>query len=329
MATLTPLTGGDGQPGSQTGLQVRTIIDANLNAINDELEDTEEFDPATKANVASPTLTGTPLTPTAAPGTNTTQIASTAFVTAAVTLGSGGASIATLRTSKYQYFTDFMNLPQSSSTAGSPTEMLITAAGVGSGSAMVTASTVGNRPGVLRLNAGTTSTGYASLHLGVGASGQFKLGTGAVLWEADVKIPVLSTAGERFAVKVGVFADINALNELDGVEFLYDEGGVATGSAASGNWQIVSCQTSTRTYTTTSTTIVLDTWYKLRIEVNAAGTSVAFYINGALAGTHTANIPTGARSVGLGMTIIKSVGSTARHADIDYVSMEQTFTTTR
>ncbi len=37
---------------------------------------------------ASPTLTGTPLAPTAAPGTNTTQIATTAFVnTATGTLG--------------------------------------------------------------------------------------------------------------------------------------------------------------------------------------------------------------------------------------------------
>jgi len=37
-----------------------------------------------KANIASPTLTGTPAAPTAAGGTNTTQIATTAFVTAAV-----------------------------------------------------------------------------------------------------------------------------------------------------------------------------------------------------------------------------------------------------
>lgn len=37
-----------------------------------------------KANLASPALTGTPTTPTAAGGTNTTQIASTAFVTSSV-----------------------------------------------------------------------------------------------------------------------------------------------------------------------------------------------------------------------------------------------------
>jgi hypothetical protein len=39
---------------------------------------------ALKANIASPTLTGTPAAPTASSGTNTTQIATTAFVTDAV-----------------------------------------------------------------------------------------------------------------------------------------------------------------------------------------------------------------------------------------------------
>jgi len=40
-----------------------------------------------KADLASPTLTGVPAAPTAAPGTNTTQLATTAFVQAAVTGG--------------------------------------------------------------------------------------------------------------------------------------------------------------------------------------------------------------------------------------------------
>ena len=45
-----------------------------------------------QAPLSSPTFTGTPAAPTAAPGTNTTQIATTAFVTAAV--GGGSASAA-------------------------------------------------------------------------------------------------------------------------------------------------------------------------------------------------------------------------------------------
>ena len=43
-----------------------------------------QADVAAKADVASPTFTGTPAAPTAASGTNTTQIATTAFVTAAI-----------------------------------------------------------------------------------------------------------------------------------------------------------------------------------------------------------------------------------------------------
>lgn len=50
--------------------------------INDEFA-AIEVAIATKANSLSPTLTGTPLAPTATSGTNTTQIATTAFVTTA------------------------------------------------------------------------------------------------------------------------------------------------------------------------------------------------------------------------------------------------------
>ncbi len=44
---------------------------------------------ANKADLASPTFTGVPAAPTASPGTNTTQLATTAFVTAAVSASTG------------------------------------------------------------------------------------------------------------------------------------------------------------------------------------------------------------------------------------------------
>ena len=53
-----------------------------------------------KADIASPTLTGTPTAPTATAGTSTTQIATTAFVTTAVT---GGA----LSTGKLFFYSSF------------------------------------------------------------------------------------------------------------------------------------------------------------------------------------------------------------------------------
>lgn len=55
-------------------------------AVQSSLEkaDTAIQDISRKANIASPSFTGTPTAPTAADGTNTTQIATTAFVTTAV-----------------------------------------------------------------------------------------------------------------------------------------------------------------------------------------------------------------------------------------------------
>jgi hypothetical protein len=54
-------------------------VEANFDQIEDGF-DTAQAEMDLKANAASPNLTGTPTAPTAAPGTNTTQIATTAFV---------------------------------------------------------------------------------------------------------------------------------------------------------------------------------------------------------------------------------------------------------
>lgn len=59
--------------------------DTDLATINSAL--------AGKAPLASPAMTGTPTAPTAAPGTNTTQLATTAFVAAAVAAGGSQSSI--------------------------------------------------------------------------------------------------------------------------------------------------------------------------------------------------------------------------------------------
>jgi hypothetical protein len=60
-----------------------------------------------KANIASPTLTGTPAAPTAAPGTNTTQIATTAFVSEHTSLTAAhGATGAVVGTTNTQTLTN-------------------------------------------------------------------------------------------------------------------------------------------------------------------------------------------------------------------------------
>lgn len=74
--TLDATGGGGGTWGSITGtLSSQTDLQSALDA---------------KASLASPTFTGTPAAPTAANGTNTTQLATTAFVQAAVSAAGGG-----------------------------------------------------------------------------------------------------------------------------------------------------------------------------------------------------------------------------------------------
>jgi hypothetical protein len=73
----TNFTAKDTLPTGDSGKIVKgTEIDTELTAVSNAI--------ASKANINSPGLTGTPTAPTASAGTNTTQLATTAFVTAAL-----------------------------------------------------------------------------------------------------------------------------------------------------------------------------------------------------------------------------------------------------
>lgn len=89
VGTVTSIYGRAGvvtaQAGDYTALQVTFAAAGGILSVNVQ-NALVELD-TKKAPLASPTLTGTPAVPTAAPGTNTTQAASTAFVTAAVAAG--------------------------------------------------------------------------------------------------------------------------------------------------------------------------------------------------------------------------------------------------
>lgn len=74
-----------------TGLTVDGVSPTTMGFV--DLSSSAQTQLNAKAPLASPTFTGTPAVPTAAPGTNTTQAASTAFVTAAISgISGGGAS---------------------------------------------------------------------------------------------------------------------------------------------------------------------------------------------------------------------------------------------
>jgi len=180
---------------------------------------------------------------------------------------------------------------------------------------------------VVRLDTGTNTNGGYRYTTG---SNAFQLGSNPFRSEGRVRVNTNSDGTQTFQVLAGFFDTFTAVNQVDGAYFLYDSQGVSTGSAASGNWQIVTVSNSTRTFTTTSVAIDNSNFQKLRVDVNAAATSVDFYINDVNVGTHTTNIPSGSsRTTTSGVYIQKSAGTTARTADIDYLYLKAKFTTPR
>lgn len=78
---------------ARAGDVVEIISTITINLIDSYTQTQIDSALALKANIASPTFTGTPLAPTAVAGTNTTQIATTAFTTSAITAHNAASGI--------------------------------------------------------------------------------------------------------------------------------------------------------------------------------------------------------------------------------------------
>lgn len=117
---------------------------------------TDHQDISGKANLASPTFTGTPKAPTASAGTNTTQIATTAFVQTAV----GKAEVLVISVAS------FNSLPQTISNSNIESDMVAVNSVLSNPSAQASDWTVTTSSGSLTIagsiNGSTTMTIYLS-----------------------------------------------------------------------------------------------------------------------------------------------------------------------
>lgn len=190
------------------------------------------------------------------------------------------------------------------------------------GGSITHTSAEANHPGVLRIDTGTVSTNFMVMILR--GQTQILLGGGRTYYWSSVKVPTLSNGTDTFSVKIGIGDGVNGGNPTDGLWFEY------THSVNSGNWVIKTASNASGTTSNTSTAASAGSWVSFAIEVNAAGTSAEFFINGSSVGTITTNIPTGAgRETALFFDIVKTAGTTARQLDVDAVLFMQKFTTPR
>jgi hypothetical protein len=226
------------------------------------------------------------------------------------------------------FFDDFMG-GQAGSVATSFGGLITSVSGVSA--SCITTSSISNKTnqqGVVRASTGTTLSGFAGFALG---NSSLFIGQGAISLETYVTIETLSNATERFFTFFGYAVPSNWQNTTNGIFFSYDEGGAVNFSAgnASPNFKCYTKLANVTTLTTTSIPVVASQWYKLRIEINNAGNSVGFYIDGVLVATHTTNIPATTTGMSVVNIINKTVGITARTMQTDYFMYEETFTTAR
>jgi hypothetical protein len=187
-----------------------------------------------------------------------------------------------------------------------------------------------NQQGVAFFQTNVIATNYINYCSSSGAA-QLWFGGGAWNYEALININTLSTALERYRMIFGFGSVISNSAETNGVFITYDEGGTANGTIASANWQCLTVDNSVRTLTTSTTAVTASAWNKLRIEINAAGTSVVFYVNGTAIATHTTNIPlaSNSRYVLMKTGLAKTIGLTTRGFYCDYIGYENILTTAR
>lgn len=166
--------------------------------------------------------------------------------------------------------------------------------------------------GIGRITTGTTSTGrYA---LGSANATCVVLGTYRCLFTSWVRIQAVSDGTNTFILQSGLFDNLTA-TPTDSLVFQY------THSVFGGNWECsVYNAGGSITSVNSGVPCAVNTWYRLDIDVNAAANSTLFKIDGTTVYTHTGTTPTGtARAMGFYTNIRKTLGTTARTAEVDYM----------
>ncbi len=178
-----------------------------------------------------------------------------------------------------------------------------------------------NHPGVLEIKVAALNEGggISTGCFGSTINRSFFTGGGILTFEALVKVNALSNGTDNASVFAGIGNEPAWSALANDLYIIYQ-------STTSANWYL-SATASSVTTTTTSSIPVTAGWHKLKFVVNAAGTSVEFFIDGVSGGTVAANIPTIALPPFISFR--KTLGTGAMYMGIDYIKIDKTFTSAR
>lgn len=178
------------------------------------------------------------------------------------------------------------------------------------------------RPGIITLRCGSVAGGRAGIALGADGT-NFCLVNGGELTATWIvrSAQVLSTF-EMMILGLGDVVDAVG-DQNNGVYFQ-----LLGSPSPDTNWHIVTASGGTRSRVNTGIPYAVSTWFKLKLTVNAAGTSVQANINGVDVGTPiTTNIPSVAISPIAKVDGI--AGGTSSDTDIDFFKFLKTLSSAR
>lgn len=219
------------------------------------------------------------------------------------------------------YFFDDFFYTRTTATIITPWNM----SALGTGSSTQTAASVADHPGIITLDVGTTTTGFCTCSKGDNADGgNILLGSGVVILDFIINIPTLSTVSEEFKSVCGLSPAFNVyytFYQNEQLLIVYDR-------LQSTDWMGITRNGGSQTAATGGSSVAVATgWTHARIVVNAAASSVEFFINGTSIGTCTTNIPT--TDLNIGFMHQKSAGTTSRLFSVDCVRFYHKLTTSR
>ena len=184
----------------------------------------------------------------------------------------------------------------------------------GAGAAAQPALGLDNHPGLVYVSTGTTTTGRGVINKG----NVFQTGADFIRYESLIMFPDLATVAQDYWSVFGL-SEMTAsdITPTTGIYLEYRR-------SNSTNWRGC-CTSGGSTTRTTGTDVAVseDVWHYLVFEVNTAASSVTFYVDGTNIGSVTANIPSNPTYIN--MMIVKTAGSTARVAYMDYVKYYSEF----
>ena len=173
-----------------------------------------------------------------------------------------------------------------------------------------------NAIGVTQVDTGTTATGRAGLGTVTGAV--FSPTVSRIKFVGRHALEALSSISETFTARVGL-GDFftGATDGTNGLFFRY------TDLVNGGRWQCVSrAGGADLTVVDSGVSPDLD-FHLMEVDLNEAGTSCVFKIDGAVVATiNSPNLPSISNKLGAGFHIVKSVGTTQRNISTDHMLVQ-------